>query len=100
MGGQQLTRLESYAKARTLIARDKTPAKVRARSRRPAGISKSTMFCAGAQSQGSFDPSVDARVLARSFVSVAQGLNVMHKAVADRAVLKDAVRSRNKRQAS
>jgi hypothetical protein len=41
-----------------------------------------------------------ARAAAGFFVSIAQGLNVMHKAVADRAVLKDAVRSRNERPAS
>jgi hypothetical protein len=42
-----------------------------------------------AQSQRSLDPSVDASVLARFFVSVAQSLNVMHKTEANPAVLKD-----------
>jgi TetR/AcrR family transcriptional repressor of nem operon len=45
-----------------------------------------------AQAEGSLDSSVDARALARFFMSVAQGLNVVNKAVADPGVLKDAVR--------
>jgi TetR/AcrR family transcriptional regulator, transcriptional repressor for nem operon len=45
-----------------------------------------------AQAEGSLDPSVDARAFARFFVSAAQGLNVVNKAVSDPGVLKDAAR--------
>lgn len=45
-----------------------------------------------AQTEGSLDSSLDARALARFFTSVAQGLNVMNKAVADPGVLKDIAR--------
>jgi TetR/AcrR family transcriptional repressor of nem operon len=45
-----------------------------------------------AQTEGSLDRSRDCRALARFFVGVAQGLNVVHKAMADPAVLHDIVR--------
>jgi TetR/AcrR family transcriptional regulator, transcriptional repressor for nem operon len=45
-----------------------------------------------AQAEGSLDRGHDCRALARFFVGVAQGLNVVHKAMADPAVLQDMVR--------
>lgn len=45
-----------------------------------------------AQAEGSLDQGRDCRALARFFVGVAQGLNVVHKAMADPAVLQDMVR--------
>lgn len=45
-----------------------------------------------AQAEGSLDRGRDCRALARFFVGVAQGLNVVHKAMADPAVLQDMVR--------
>ena len=45
-----------------------------------------------AQAEGSLDRTRDCRALARFFVGVAQGLNVVHKATADPAVLHDIVR--------
>jgi hypothetical protein len=45
-----------------------------------------------AQSEGSFDSSVDASALIRFFLSVAQGLNVVNKAMADPGIPKNAVR--------
>ena len=45
-----------------------------------------------AQSEGSLGPEQDARALARFFVGVAQGLNVVNKAAPDPAMLKDMVK--------
>lgn len=45
-----------------------------------------------AQTEGELDPKQDARALARFFVGVAQGLNVVNKAVPDPAMLKDMVK--------
>ena len=45
-----------------------------------------------AQSTGALDPEQDARALARFFVGVAQGLNVVNKAAPDPAMLKDMVK--------
>lgn len=45
-----------------------------------------------AQAEGSLDRAHDCRALARFFVGVAQGLNVVHKAMADPSVLHDMVR--------
>lgn len=45
-----------------------------------------------AQSEGSLPRTQDCRALARFFVGVAQGLNVVHKAMADPAALQDMVR--------
>ena len=45
-----------------------------------------------AQSEGLLDQAQDARALARFFVGVAQGLNVVHKAAPDPAILKDMVK--------
>ena len=45
-----------------------------------------------AQAEGSLPRTQDCRALARFFVGVAQGLNVVHKAMADPAVLQDMVR--------
>src|SRR6266849_9143546 len=42
-----------------------------------------------AQAEGSLPSTLDARALARFFMAVAQGLNVVNKAVADPEVLKD-----------
>jgi TetR/AcrR family transcriptional repressor of nem operon len=42
-----------------------------------------------AQAEGSLAATLDARALARFFMGVAQGLNVVNKAVADPGVLKD-----------
>jgi len=44
-----------------------------------------------AQAEGSLASTLDARALARFFLGVAQGLNVVNKAVADPEVLKDMV---------
>jgi TetR/AcrR family transcriptional repressor of nem operon len=46
-----------------------------------------------AQAQGSLAPRLDARALARFFLGVAQGLNVVNKAVADPEMLKDIART-------
>jgi TetR/AcrR family transcriptional regulator, transcriptional repressor for nem operon len=45
-----------------------------------------------AQAEGSLASTLDARALARFFMGVAQGLNVVNKAVADSGVLKDMAR--------
>jgi len=45
-----------------------------------------------AQSEGSLDQAQDARALARFFVSVAHGLNVVNKAAPDPAFLRDVVK--------
>ena len=45
-----------------------------------------------AQAEGALDRTRDCRALARFFAGVAQGLNVVHKAMADPAVLQDMVR--------
>ena len=45
-----------------------------------------------AQSTGALDPEQDARALARFFVGVAQGLNVVNKAAPDPAMLQDMVK--------
>ncbi len=45
-----------------------------------------------AQAEGSLASTLDARALARLFLGVAQGLNVVNKAVADPEVLKDLTR--------
>jgi TetR/AcrR family transcriptional regulator, transcriptional repressor for nem operon len=45
-----------------------------------------------AQSDGVLDPHEDARALARFFVGVAQGLNVVNKASPDPAIVKDIVK--------
>ena len=45
-----------------------------------------------AQTAGELDPRQDARALARFFVGVAQGLNVVNKAAPDPAMLKDMVK--------
>lgn len=45
-----------------------------------------------AQTEGSLDRTRDCRALARFFVGVAQGLNVLHKAMADPTALQDVVR--------
>ncbi len=45
-----------------------------------------------AQSDGSLDRDQDTRALARFFVGVAQGLNVVNKAMFDPAILKDMVK--------
>jgi TetR/AcrR family transcriptional regulator, transcriptional repressor for nem operon len=45
-----------------------------------------------AQAEGSLRSTVDARALARFFMAVAQGLNVVNKAVADPGVLQDIAR--------
>jgi TetR/AcrR family transcriptional repressor of nem operon len=42
-----------------------------------------------AQTEGSLSAAIDARALARFFMAVAQGLNVVNKAVADPTVLQD-----------
>jgi TetR/AcrR family transcriptional repressor of nem operon len=44
-----------------------------------------------AQAEGSLDPAQDALALARLFLGVAQGMNVVNKATADPALLKDMV---------
>jgi TetR/AcrR family transcriptional regulator, transcriptional repressor for nem operon len=44
-----------------------------------------------AQAEGSLDPAQDARALARLFLGVAQGMNVVNKATADPTMLKDMV---------
>jgi TetR/AcrR family transcriptional repressor of nem operon len=44
-----------------------------------------------AQAEGALDPAEDARALARFFMGVAQGLNVVNKALADPSILKDMV---------
>ncbi|HVC44820.1 MAG TPA: TetR/AcrR family transcriptional regulator [Candidatus Binataceae bacterium] len=44
-----------------------------------------------AQTDGSLEPNQDARSLARYFLGVAQGLNVVNKAFADPAILQDIV---------
>lgn len=46
-----------------------------------------------AQAEGSLAAALDVRALARFFLGVAQGLNVMNKAVADPEVLKDIVKT-------
>jgi TetR/AcrR family transcriptional repressor of nem operon len=46
-----------------------------------------------AQAQGSLDPKADARALARFFLGVAQGMNVVNKATADPSILRDMVTS-------
>ena len=46
-----------------------------------------------AQQEGSLAPDRDARALARFFLGVAQGLNVVNKAVADPDMLRDIVRA-------
>ena len=46
----------------------------------------------GAQIEGSLSSGVDTRAVARFFLAVAQGLNVVNKAVADPEILKDVVR--------
>jgi len=45
-----------------------------------------------AQATGALPRTQDCRALARFFVGVAQGLNVVHKAIADPAVLQDMIR--------
>jgi TetR/AcrR family transcriptional repressor of nem operon len=45
-----------------------------------------------AQNEGSLDPKQDARAMARFFLGVAQGLNVVNKAAPDPARLKDMVK--------
>jgi TetR/AcrR family transcriptional repressor of nem operon len=45
-----------------------------------------------AQAEGSLHPTLDARALARFFMAVAQGLNVVNKAAADPGVLQDIAR--------
>lgn len=45
-----------------------------------------------AQAEGSLDPAQDVRALARFFVGVAQGLNVVNKAVPDPTILNDMVK--------
>ena len=45
-----------------------------------------------AQTTGALPRTQDCRALARFFIGVAQGLNVVHKAMADPAVLQDMVR--------
>jgi hypothetical protein len=45
-----------------------------------------------AQAEGSLASPLDARALARFFMGVAQGLNVVNKALADPGVLKDMAR--------
>jgi TetR/AcrR family transcriptional repressor of nem operon len=45
-----------------------------------------------AQTEGVLDPKQDARALARFFVGVAQGLNVVNKAAPDPTILKDMVK--------
>jgi TetR/AcrR family transcriptional regulator, transcriptional repressor for nem operon len=45
-----------------------------------------------AQHEGALDPKQDARALARFFLGVAQGLNVVNKAAPDPAMLKDMVK--------
>jgi hypothetical protein len=42
-----------------------------------------------AQAKGVLDPAQDARALARFFMGVAQALNVVNKALADPAILRD-----------
>jgi TetR/AcrR family transcriptional regulator, transcriptional repressor for nem operon len=46
-----------------------------------------------AQAEGKLDPQADARALARFFLGVAQGLNVVNKATADPTILRDMVTS-------
>jgi hypothetical protein len=46
-----------------------------------------------AQAIGSLDPKADARALARFFLRVAQGMNVVNKATADPSILRDIVAS-------
>jgi TetR/AcrR family transcriptional repressor of nem operon len=46
-----------------------------------------------AQALGSLDPKADARALARFFLGVAQGMNVVNKATADPSILRDMVTS-------
>jgi TetR/AcrR family transcriptional repressor of nem operon len=46
-----------------------------------------------AQAEGLLDPQADARALARFFLGVAQGLNVVNKAIADPTILRDMVTS-------
>jgi TetR/AcrR family transcriptional repressor of nem operon len=46
-----------------------------------------------AQAEGSLDPKADARALARFFLGVAQGMNVVIKATADPSILRDMVTS-------
>jgi TetR/AcrR family transcriptional regulator, transcriptional repressor for nem operon len=45
-----------------------------------------------AQADGSLTPDIDSRALARFFVAVAHGLNVLNKAVADPTILHDVAR--------
>jgi TetR/AcrR family transcriptional repressor of nem operon len=45
-----------------------------------------------AQAEGVLDPAQDARALARFFMGVAQALNVVNKALADPAILRDMVK--------
>jgi TetR/AcrR family transcriptional repressor of nem operon len=45
-----------------------------------------------AQNEGALEPEQDARALARFFVGVAQGLNVVNKAAPDPAMLNDMVK--------
>ncbi|MBV8775401.1 MAG: TetR/AcrR family transcriptional regulator [Deltaproteobacteria bacterium] len=45
-----------------------------------------------AQADGSLSPTFDARALARFFMAVAQGLNVVNKAIADPTILQDIAR--------
>ncbi len=58
------------------------------------GAQESTIYqvLRRAQVQGSLDVTQDARALARFFVGVAQGMNVVHKAGGDPAVLGDMAR--------
>jgi TetR/AcrR family transcriptional regulator, transcriptional repressor for nem operon len=46
-----------------------------------------------AQAEGKLDPKADARALARFFLGIAQGLNVVNKATADPTILRDMVTS-------
>jgi hypothetical protein len=46
-----------------------------------------------AEALGSLDPKADARALARFFLGVAQGMNVVNKATADPSILRDVVTS-------
>ena len=57
------------------------------------GQQETAIYCVlrRAQSEGSLAASRDARALARFFLGVAQGLNVVNKAVADAGMLRDMV---------
>ena len=44
-----------------------------------------------AQRQGALKPDQDARALARLFLAIAQGMNVVYKATGDTIILKDIV---------